>query len=45
MAKAGNDESKAKNFINQMIAHMQTYYCHSSLGTQIELQVSFEFSK
>ena len=36
----GNDETKAKSYIDQVIAHMQTYYCHSSLGSQLEIRVT-----
>ena len=39
----GNDATKAKSYIDQVIAHMQTYYCHSSLGTQLEIRVTYNF--
>ena len=45
LEKTGNDHSKAKNYINQVIAHLQTYFCHSSLGTQLEIKVNILVDK
>ena len=32
--------SNAEKYINQMINHMQAYFCHASLGTHLKLEVS-----
>lgn len=37
----GNDINKAKIYMDQVVAHMQTYYCLASLGTQLEIVVSY----
>ena len=37
--------SNAEKFINKMIGHVQAYYCHPSLGTQLKIEVGTQISE
>ena len=38
-ADSGSSESEATAYLDSMFTHVQTFFCHSTLGSKIQLQV------